>query len=45
MHKHWHTPDDDVDKINYDGLEKVARYAFELILEGSAQADTRPQVQ
>jgi Zn-dependent M28 family amino/carboxypeptidase len=30
LHRYYHTPDDTADKINYDGIEKVARYGFEL---------------
>lgn len=30
LHKHYHTPSDTADKINYEGLERVARYGFEL---------------
>ncbi len=30
LHPYYHTPDDDVDKINFAGIEKVARYGFEL---------------
>jgi hypothetical protein len=30
-HKHYHTPDDDADRLNYKGLESVSRYAFELV--------------
>jgi hypothetical protein len=29
-HPYYHTPDDTADRINFDGIEKVARYAFEL---------------
>lgn len=29
-HRHYHTPRDTADKIDYDGLEKVAKYGFEL---------------
>jgi hypothetical protein len=29
-HSHYHTPNDTPDKINYDGLKEIARYAFEL---------------
>lgn len=29
-HRYYHTPEDTPDKINYNGIEKVARYAFEL---------------
>lgn len=27
-HPYYHTPDDDANRINYDGMEKVARFAF-----------------
>ena len=30
MHSYYHTPDDTPERINYKGLEQVARYAFEL---------------
>lgn len=30
LHDYYHTPDDTADKINYKGVEQVARYAFEL---------------
>jgi len=30
LHEYYHTPKDTADKINYEGLEKVARYGFEL---------------
>ena len=30
FHPHYHTPNDTADKINYEGLEKVAKYAAEL---------------
>ena len=30
MHKQYHTPEDTPDRINYRGMEQVARYAFEL---------------
>lgn len=29
-HSHYHTPSDTADKINYEGLEQISRYAFEL---------------
>ena len=29
-HPHYHTPTDTPDKLNYSGIERVARYAFEL---------------
>lgn len=30
-HKDYHRPTDTADKIDYEGLEKISRYAFELI--------------
>lgn len=30
LHKFYHTPNDTVDRINFDGLEQVSRYGFEL---------------
>lgn len=30
-HQHYHTPEDDADKLNYKGLEQISRYAFELV--------------
>jgi len=30
LHPYYHTPDDDADKINYEGLGQIAKYAFEL---------------
>lgn len=30
LHAYYHTPEDTADKINYKGIEDVARYAFEL---------------
>lgn len=29
LHAHYHTPTDTADRINFDGLEKVAKYAFD----------------
>ena len=29
-HAHYHTPTDTADKINYDGMEQIAKYVFEL---------------
>ena len=40
-HPYYHTPDDDADRINFDGIEKVARYAFELSWR-ICQSDNRP---
>lgn len=42
LHRWYHTPDDTADKINYPGMEKVARYAFELIWK-IANADSKPR--
>jgi hypothetical protein len=41
-HPYYHTPDDTADRINYDGIEKVARYAFELAWK-VCQAESRPR--
>lgn len=41
-HPHYHTPNDTPDKINYDGLEQVAQYAFELAWK-VVDADTNPK--
>ena len=30
LHEYYHTPKDTADRINYEGLEKVAKYGFEL---------------
>lgn len=30
LHPHYHTPDDTADKINFSGIEQIAKYAFEL---------------
>jgi hypothetical protein len=41
-HAYYHTPDDTADKINYDGIEKIARYAFELAwLVANAESSPR----
>lgn len=29
-HRYYHTPDDTANRINYEGLERVSKYAFEL---------------
>ncbi len=39
-HSHYHTPTDTPDKINYEGIEKVAKYTFELVYK-VANAPTR----
>lgn len=41
LHDHYHTPNDTADKINYEGLEKVARYGFELSWK-IVQSDSKP---
>jgi len=41
MHKAYHTPDDTPDKLNYNGIERIAKYTFELIWKVT-QADQRP---
>jgi len=41
-HPYYHTPDDTADRINFGGIEKVARYAFELAWK-VAQADSSPR--
>ena len=33
LHEYYHTPRDTAEKINYEGLEKVTRYGFELAWE------------
>ncbi len=42
LHPYYHTPEDDVERINFDGLQKVSTYAFELAWK-VAQADSRPK--
>jgi hypothetical protein len=41
MHSDYHTPSDVTSKINFNGVEKVAKYGFEFCWQVS-QADTRP---
>lgn len=41
-HANYHTPNDTPDKINYEGLERVARYAFELSWK-VCQDDRKPK--
>jgi hypothetical protein len=31
LHDYYHTPKDTSEKINYDGLEKISKYGFELV--------------
>jgi Zn-dependent M28 family amino/carboxypeptidase len=42
LHDYYHTPQDTPDKINYEGMEQIARYACELVWE-IANAEARPQ--
>jgi hypothetical protein len=39
MHRQYHTPDDTADRINYKGLEQIARYAFELSFKVASGGD------
>lgn len=41
-HRHYHTPEDTADKINYDGVEQVAKYGFELAWQ-VVQAENPPK--
>ncbi|MCD4657818.1 MAG: M28 family peptidase [Planctomycetes bacterium] len=40
-HPDYHTPRDTVDKINYEGIVKVSKFTFKLMLK-LAQSDERP---
>lgn len=42
MHAQYHTPDDTANRINYQGLEQVVRYAFELSYRVTT-GESRPQ--
>lgn len=42
LHRWYHTPDDTSDKLNYPGMEKIAKYAFELAWR-VANDSTRPR--
>lgn len=42
LHSYYHTPEDTADKINYQGVEKVAKYGFELAWK-VVQSDTSPK--
>lgn len=42
LHSHYHKPSDTPDKINYDGLFEIAKYAFELSYL-IVQAQNRPE--
>jgi hypothetical protein len=41
-HPYYHTPKDTPDKINYEGMEAITRYTFELIWS-IAHANAKPQ--
>jgi len=41
LHGDYHTPNDTADKINYEGMEQVAKYCFELVYK-VVHANTRP---
>lgn len=41
-HPYYHTPEDTADKINFKGVEQIARYAFELAWK-VANADSHPK--
>ena len=36
-HNYYHTPQDTPDKLNYDGIEKVSKYALELVWKVSQE--------
>jgi hypothetical protein len=38
-HADYHTPDDDLDRINYPGMEAVAAFAYRLVLSVNQEAD------
>lgn len=42
LHDDYHRTTDTADKINYDGVERISKYAFELAYK-VVHADTRPQ--
>ena len=33
QHEDYHKPSDDADRVNYDGMEKISNYIFEIITE------------
>jgi hypothetical protein len=41
-HEDYHRPTDDADKIDYDDMERIARFAFDLVMDLEA-ADARPE--
>ncbi len=42
LHDYYHSPEDTPDKINYSGIENVAKYGFELVWK-VIQSDFAPQ--
>lgn len=42
LHPHYHTPTDTADRINFAGVEKVAKYGFELSWK-VVNSDSRPR--
>ncbi len=42
LHSYYHTPDDDAHRINFDGMEKIAKYTFELVYK-VVNANVRPE--
>jgi hypothetical protein len=42
VHDDYHRPSDDIDRLNFDGMEQVARFVFGVAHE-VANADARPQ--
>lgn len=39
-HNYYHTPEDTPEKLNYDGIEKISKYALELIWKVSQEDKT-----
>lgn len=42
LHEFYHTPKDTADRINYEGIEKISKYAFELVWE-VCNSDKKPE--
>lgn len=43
-HSNYHRPTDTADKLNYEGMEKICRYAFELLYLVQKQERSIPQI-
>tara|TARA_Y100000034_G_scaffold94611_1_gene114708 strand:+ start:4796 stop:6025 length:1230 start_codon:yes stop_codon:yes gene_type:complete len=41
-HSYYHTPDDDAHRLNFDGMEKISKYTFELAYK-IVNANVRPK--